>query len=150
MINQPIERAGFHSNGTTPKSVTREITMEIESERSTSLGKHIANTLSNKEYERWSWEAWSPIGSMFVTSAPDGIGVIKDIEFRTIVATYLGQPDPNLTNLVGQYFGKKGDILDEYGANLASASLPGGGFRIIHNKLQDLIWSMMKVAVFIQ
>ena len=146
LINQPIERAGFHSNGTTPKSVTREITMEIESERSTSLGKHIANTLSNKEYERWSWEAWSPIGSMFVTSAPDGIGVIKDIEFRTIFATYLGQPDPNLTNLVGQYFGKKGDILDEYGANLASASLPGGGFRIIHNKLQDLIWSMMKVA----
>ena len=146
LINQPIERAGFHSDGTIPRSVTREITMEIESARSTYLGKQIANTLSKKHYERWAWDGWTKLGASFVTSPPDGIGMIKDVEWRTIIATYLGQPDPNLAALVGRFFGKKGDKLDEYGANLASACLPGAGFRIIHNKQQDLIVSMMKLA----
>ena len=94
--------------------------MEIESAISTNLGKHITNTLTRKHYERWSWEGWTKIGASFVTSPPDGIGFIKDCEFRSIVATYLGQPDPNLASLVGRYFGKKGKQLDEYGANLAS------------------------------
>jgi hypothetical protein len=146
LVNQPVQRAGFRSNGTIPSSVTRDITMEIESAISTYLGKHIINTLTRKDYERWSWEGWTNIGASFVTSPPDGIGFIKDCEFRSIVATYLGQPDPNLASLVGRYFGKKGKQLDDHGANLASESLPGGGFRRIHNNIQSLIQSMMKVA----
>eukprot|EP00956_Cyclotella_meneghiniana_P022482 scaffold42663_cov56-Cyclotella_meneghiniana.AAC.2 len=62
-----------------------------------------------------------------------------------IVATYLGQPDP-IISLAGRFFGKKGQQLDPHGANLASASLPGGGFRTIHNIVQSLTQSMMKVA----
>ena len=63
-----------------------------------------------------------------------------------IVATYLGQPDPIISPLAGRFFGKKGQQLDPHGANLASASLPGGGFRTIHNNVQSLTQSMMKVA----
>ena len=82
----------------------------------------------------------------FVTSPPDSIGFIKDCEFRTIIATYLGQPDPNLASLVGRYLGNKGKPLDDHGANLASECLSGGGFRRIHNNIQSLVQSMMKVA----
>ena len=82
--------------------------MEIESARSTNLGKKITNTLTRDNYERWSWEAWTKIGASFVISPPpDGIGYIKDCEFRTIYATYLGQPDPNLKSLVGRPFERK-------------------------------------------
>ena len=42
-----------------------------------------------------------------IMSPPDGIGYIKDCEFRTIYATYLGQPDPNLKSLVGRPFERK-------------------------------------------
>ena len=62
LVNQPVQRAGFRSNGTIPSSVTRDITMEIESAISTNLGKHITNTLTRKHYERWSWEGWTKIG----------------------------------------------------------------------------------------
>ena len=57
LVNQPVQQVGFRSNRTIPKSVTREITMEIESARSTCLGKMI----DNDNYERWSWEGWSKI-----------------------------------------------------------------------------------------
>ena len=146
LVNQPVQQAGFRSNGAIPKSVTREITMEIESARSTYLGKKIINNLDNDDYERWAWEGWNKIGASFATSPPDGIGMIKDTEWRSIIATYLGQPDPNFASLVGRFFGKKGKQLDPFGANLASESLPGGGFRRIHNFVQSLIQSMMKVA----
>ena len=48
--------------------------------------------------------------------------------------------------LVGRFFGKKGKKLDEYGANLAAAPLPGQGHRALHNHLQSLIMAMMKLG----
>ena len=84
LVNQPVEQIGFRSNGTIPKSVTREITMEIESARSTCLGKMIINSLDNDDYERWSWEGWNKTGASFATSPPDGIGMIKDTEWPNI------------------------------------------------------------------
>ena len=48
--------------------------------------------------------------------------------------------------VVGRFFGKNGDVLDEYGANLAAASLPGQGHRALHNALQSILQDMMKLA----
>lgn len=58
--------------------------MEIESARSTCLGKMIINSLDNDDYERWSWEGWNKTGASFATSPPDGIGMIKDTEWPNI------------------------------------------------------------------
>jgi len=44
------------------------------------------------------------------------------------------------------FFGKKGSVLDEFGANLAASTLPGGGHRRSHNRLVGLVMEMMKVA----
>ena len=46
----------------------------------------------------------------------------------------------------GRYFGHKATILDKYGANLAAAPLPGQGHRVLHNILQSMVQSMMKVG----
>ena len=48
--------------------------------------------------------------------------------------------------LVGRYFGQSGQQLDDYGANLAAAKLPGQGHRILHNRVQDVIKSMAKLG----
>ena len=48
--------------------------------------------------------------------------------------------------LVGRYFGKKGAQLDKYGANLGAAALPGTGHRILHNNIQAMLRSMMKLG----
>lgn len=73
--------------------------MEIESARSIRLGKKVTDNLGRKDYEKWSWEGWSKIGASLLTSPLDGIGFIRDNEWRTIVVTYLGQADPNHYNL---------------------------------------------------
>ena len=48
--------------------------------------------------------------------------------------------------VVGRYFGNNGQQLDEYGANLAAANLPGRGHRATHNLLQSILCAMMKLG----
>ena len=62
------------------------------------------------------------------------------------ITTYLGLPCPVMAPLVGRFFGKNGNVLDEFGANLAAATLPGGGHRHLHNRLVSLTMEMMKVG----
>ncbi len=46
--------------------------------------------------------------------------------------------------LVGRYFGKKGQKLDRFGANLAAAALlPGQGHRTTRNLIQSILQSMI-------
>ena len=64
-------------------------------------------------------------------------------------ASCMGQPWPAAREHVGNYFGKNGEQLDEYGHNLAAARLPGAGFRILHNDAVHLTRSIMREAGFI-
>ena len=86
------------------------------------------------------------MSAVFLHSAPDELGYIKDPIFQVSVATYLGQPCPLMQPVVGRFFGKKGDQLDKYGANLAAASLPGQEHSALHNLLQSLLQAMMKLG----
>ena len=83
---------------------------------------------------------------MFLNSPPDRIGYLGDNVFQVVLTTYLGQPCPVMAPIVGRFFGKKGERVDEYGANLAAAALPGQGHSTLHNELQSLMQSIMKVA----
>ena len=62
------------------------------------------------------------------------------------MAIYLGQPCPLVAPVPGRFFGKKGQVIDSYGANLAMAVIPGGGHRVFHNQLQSLVQAMMKLG----
>ena len=146
LLTQELARAGFYEDGSVAKSVTNALTIELEGSRSRSLGNWIADRLDRKSYERWSWEAWRKSSAVFLHSPPDQFGYIEDQIFPVAVAQYLGQPCPMMAPVVGRFFGKDGQVLDEYGANLAAASLPGQGHRALHNTLQSILQDMMKLA----
>jgi len=111
-----------------------------------SIDETITSTLPRNSYARWAWEGWGQTSAMFLQSPPDELGHLGDNEFPVAFATYLGQACPAVAPLVGRYFGKKGTVLDEFGANLAAASLPGQGHRRLHNLLQGLLQSMMELG----
>ena len=53
---------------------------------------------------------------------------------------------PSDASLAGRYFGKKGQVLDKYGAHLAAAALPSHGYSVLHNKFQSILQEMMKLG----
>ncbi len=69
------------------------------------------------------------MSATFVLSPPDQLGYMEDEVFQVGIATNLGQPCPLMAPVTGCYFGKCGKQLDQYGTNLAVASLPGHGHR---------------------
>ena len=71
---------------------------------------------------------------------------LPDADMQMAITTYLGLPCPIMMPLVGRFFGKKGSVVDDFGANLAASTLPGGGHRRSHNRLVGLVMEMMKVA----
>ena len=86
------------------------------------------------------------MSTVFIHSPPDQYGFIEDPIFQVASATYLSQPCPHMQPIVGRYFGKKGQQLDN-GANLAAASLPGQGHSALHNQLQSILQqAMMKLG----
>ena len=146
LLNQDISRAGFGADGTVSRSVTNAVTIELERSRQDHLGKRIETSMDRGEYERWSWAACTKMSSIFLHSPPDHFGYMEDPVFQVAWTTYLGQACPLMAPVVGRYFGKNGDVLDKYGANLASASLPGAGHRALHNKLQSILQAMMRLG----
>ena len=67
--------------------------------------------------------------------------------FQVAVSAYVRQePCPLMAPLVGRFFGKKGEKLDKCGANLSFAALPGKGHRVLHNNLQSIVASIMKLC----
>ena len=71
---------------------------------------------------------------------------MDDPIFQVGFTTYLGKAYPIITPLVGRYFGKNATCLYKFGADLASASLPGQGHCVLHNILQSIVQSMMKIS----
>ena len=76
----------------------------------------------------------------------DHFGYTKDPVFQIIMSSYLGQPCPAITPVFGRFFGNKGETVNRYRVNLAAAALPGQGHRVLHNKLQVMMQSMMKLG----
>ena len=139
LITQPIERAGFYEDGSMAASVTYAVTEELEKQRMMRLGDKIERTIGRGEYEKCAWNGWTKISAMFLNSPPDRIGHLGNNVFQVAMTTYVGQPCPVMAPLVGRFFGKKGERVDEYGANLAAAALPGQGHSTLHNELQSLM-----------
>ena len=146
LLNQEDKWAGFYPDGRHPKSVTNAVTVELERARSTALGRKVKEELPRNDFERWALEGWTKSSPIFLLSPIDEFGYMEDTEFTMSFTTYLGQECPVMKPLVGRFFGKKGQVLNKYGTNLASATLPGQGFRMTHRSLQSITMSLMRVA----
>ena len=146
LINQPTSNAGFYAAGTRDTSVTDAITPELEGSRSKALGVKMEENLDRGDYELWSWTAWMPMSAEFLHIPPDAFGFLEDTIFQVGIEAYVGVACPVVAPMVGRFFGKKGEKLDKFGANLGAISLPGQGHRVVHNLLQSVIQSMMKLG----
>jgi hypothetical protein len=67
----------------------------------------VESSLGRDDYEKWAWDGCSATSAAFLQSPPDRIGYMGDNVFQVAMTTYLGQPCPIITPLVGRYFGKK-------------------------------------------
>ena len=102
--------------------------------------------LARGDYELWSRTVWTAMSAEFLHAPPDAFGFLEDTIFQVVLATFLRQPCPVMAPLVGHFFGKNGEKLDKFGANLGATTLPGQGHWVLHNLLQSLIQSMMKLG----
>ena len=105
-----------------------------------------AKGLNKMDPKRWAFESAKSASAIWLHSPPDAYGYIPNECYTTIWASYLGVPDPVMAPYRDFYFGKEGLQVDEFGNNLASASLPGRGFRVLHNDLQLLVSNMMELG----
>ena len=121
------------------------LTLEIEKCWSHHSGKRISATLDRSGYGRWAWEAWTTMSTNFLLPPLNLLGYIKDKVFQNGIFTYLEQFCPLMPRVLGCYFGKCGEQLDPYGANLAAAPLPGYSHCSLQNKLQLITQAMMKL-----
>ena len=106
----------------------------------------MGTSLGRSDIERWAMSACTKFSSAWILSPPDHFVVIENNLFREVFVTHLGQASPAIHSYVGGFFGKRGERVDKYGANLASAALPGNGFRLLHNTIQRLLQSMMRLC----
>ena len=132
LIAQPTERAGFYDDGRRPTKITKAITDEIEQARFEILDQEIKN-MPIDDPERWAWCNCDGMSGLALENVPDSLGRLSDDAIIDTFASCMGQVWPAAREHVGNYFGKNGEQLDEYGHNLAAARLPGAGFRILHN-----------------
>ena len=87
------------------------------------------------------------MSAVWLHSSPDHFGYIEDPALQVVMATYLGQPCPAITRVVGRFFGSKRARVDQYRANLTEAALLGQRHSVLHNKLQSMVQSMMKLGI---
>ncbi len=146
LLSQSVKCAVFYADRSHAPSVTNALALEMEKLRSCHLGERIYSTLGRSEYECWAWEAWMKMSTTFLFLPLDQLGYIEDEVFQVGIATYLRQPCPLMSPVIGCYFGKHGEQLDHYRANLAAASLPGQGHCSLHNKRQSITHAMMKLG----
>lgn len=143
---QTVERAGFTKSCLIKGSATKPLTQDLEKARMDELGAHISGTLGRNAYKKWSWGVSNKSSALFLHSPPDEYELMEDPVFMHVITVYLGQPCPLVSPLAGRYFGRHGTIINEYGANISSAPLPGQRWRTIHNRIEALTQNMMKLG----
>ena len=83
---------------------------------------------------------------MFLYSFSDHFGFVEDPVFQNDFANYLEEPCLLVVPLARMYFGPEEKHIDEYGANLVSAILPGVGWKPIHDNLESTLQDMMQLG----
>ena len=148
LIAQPVELAGFYPDGRHPKKVTKAITDEVEDAIFQILDQEMRDRPAD-DPERWAWQNIDKISGLALENVPDSVGWLPNDAVVDTFASYMGQPWPGAREHRGNFFGKNGEELDEYGHNLASARLPGVGFRLLHNNVTSLMVDIMREAGFL-
>ena len=83
LLNNPVERAGFDKdNKVYYKSITKQLTIDIELVRSELLTKEVYSEdarFFNSKRERTAYQQVDNLNSQFLTALPDVLGIMSDI-----------------------------------------------------------------------
>ena len=126
--------------------LTNSCQQELEGARSKVLGVSMETNLDRGDYELWAWMEWTPMSAEFLHAPPHAFRFMEDTIFQVGLLAYLGMPCPVMVPMIGRFFGKNGEKLDKFGANLGATSLPGQGHWVVHNLLQSILQSMVKLG----
>ena len=102
--------------------------------------------MPKSNYDRWAFECSDKFSQQVVLAAPNAMGHMNNDVFVLAVTRYFGQQNFISRSMEGLYFGKKGDRVDAFASNLCCASLPGGGFRALHDQVKTLIITFFRLA----
>ena len=138
LIGQPIVQVGRLPDGSSPPSVTKRATKEIEALRGKHI-RHVTKNIARDHPERKVLECVDTMSRIFLHSPIDPLGYLDNPTFHLTSHRYLGLPCPLLQGYQGYKFGKDGTEVDVMRAKLGSAALPGGGFFPLHNNLQSYL-----------
>ena len=70
------------------------------------LGAIVASSLNRSDYEKWSWDRYTKMSAVFLTSPPDAISYLGDNVFQVSITMYLCQLCPIIAPVVGRFFGR--------------------------------------------
>jgi len=102
--------------------------------------------MPTSSYDRWVFECSDKFSQQVVLAAPNAMGHMGNEVFVLAITRYFGQQNYISRSMEGLYFGKKGDRVDAFASNLCCASLPGGGFRVLHDQVKTLIITFFRLV----
>ena len=111
------------------------LTKQREKSRFNQIDAQI-RALPHEDMRRLSWLSTDKNSTVWVSAWPTKESYLSNPEFGEVVSTYFGTPSPACRNLVGQRIGRTNQFLDQYGAKLCAARLPGDGWRTQHDVLK--------------
>ena len=123
LLNNSVAKAGFDENcKISYKSITKQLTIELESVRSELLTKEVYSedaTFANTKRERTAYLQCDNLSSQYLTALPDVLGIMTDKVILEAFHQYLGQPSPAIRPFLYRthYIGRRGmeDEVDTYG-----------------------------------
>ena len=101
--------------------------------------------LPTSRYDRWAFECCN-VFSQQVMLSTECNGTHGNDVFVLSFTRYMGQSNFISRSMEGLYFGKKCDQVNAHATNLCYASLPGGGFRVLHDQVKTLIITFLRLA----
>ena len=130
-----ILRSAAEAAGAGCTNLRRELTKLRETSRFNALDASI-RALPYDDIRRAAWVNCDRFSTTWVSVWPSAECRVSNAEFVEIAARYYGLASPACALLVGQLIGNTRTVLDRYGSQLTTATLPGDGFRTQHDAIK--------------
>ena len=88
------------------------------------------------DMRRAAWLNLDKFSTTWIPAWPDRDAYLSNAEFGEVAPFYYGLPSPACAMLIGERIGATRTVLDEHGCNLATATLPGDGWRTQHDAIK--------------
>ena len=99
--------------------------------------------LASNDLRRAAWTNLDRFSTVWVSAWPTAELQLSSPEFLEVTTWYLGLPSPACAAHVGEPIANTRQVVDQHGARLCTARLPGDGWRIQHDAIK---WRIVQDA----